>query len=97
MSQVPVNIVYPIDGANYPIGGGIQPGIQSLYFAASFSVTCKGGAHTVKWGFDGNGIGEAQFYDEFTAQFTYKLGAGAHVFFVSSDCGDAKVEFKISS
>jgi len=94
MGQHAVNIVYPIQGETFP---KIDPAckIQSAYFAASFSVTCSGGAHTVKWGFDGNGIGAAEFYDEFSAQFTWKLPAGTHIFFVESDCGGNKVEFNI--
>ena len=93
MGQHAVNIVYPIDGESFP---KIDPSckIQSAYFAASFSVTCSGD-HSVKWGFDGNGIGEASFYDEFSAQFTWKLPAGSHTFWVSSDCGDNKVSFEI--
>lgn len=94
MSQIPVNIVYPIDGASYPI---IDPAckIQSAYFTASFATTCAGGPHGVKWGFDNTGIGNAEFYDEFSAQFTWKLPAGAHTFWVASACGDNKVSFKI--
>jgi hypothetical protein len=95
MSQAPINIVYPIDGANYPI---TDPDcrVQSAYFTASFATTCPGGPHTVKWGFDGNGIGGAEFYDQFSAQFTWKLPAGGHVFHVDSSCGSNKVSFKIS-
>jgi hypothetical protein len=55
MSQVPVNIVYPIDGGTYPIVDANCTKVQSAYFTSSFSVTCAGGPHTAKWGFDGNG------------------------------------------
>jgi len=69
MSQSPVNIVYPIDGANYPI---IDPDcdVKSAYFNASFGCTCGGGPRSVKWGFDGTALGSAKFYDQFSAQFT---------------------------
>lgn len=90
-----VNIVYPIDGASYPI---TDPDcrVKSAYFTASFGVTCGGGSHNVDWGFDGKTLGKATFYDQLSAQFVYKLPAGKHVFEVhSSDCGDAEVRFAI--
>ena len=95
MSQSPVNIVYPIDGGNYPI---TDPDckVQSAYLTASFGTTCAGGPHDVKWGFDNTGLGSAQFYDQFSAQFTWKLPAGSHTFWVASSCGDAKVGFTVS-
>lgn len=93
MGQHTVNIVYPIEGETFP---KIDPAckIQSAYFAASFSVTCSGD-HNVKWGFDGGGVGEAAFYDEFSAQFTWKLPSGSHTFWVESDCGSNSVKFEI--
>jgi hypothetical protein len=95
MSQSPVNIVYPIDGATYPI---IDPAckVKSAYFTASFGATCGGGSHGVKWGCDAATLGSAKFYDQFSAQFTWKLAAGAHTFWVESDCGKAKVKFTIA-
>ena len=89
-----VNIVYPIDGATYPI---TDPDcrVKSAYFTASFSATCSGGPHKVNWTFDQNTLGEASFYDQFSGQFTFKLPLGKHVFYVSSDCGKAKVSFNI--
>ena len=95
MSQAPINIVYPIDGASYPI---TDPDckVLSAYFTASFATTCPGGPHDVKWGFDGNPTGSAQFYDQFSAQFVWKLPVGSHVFHVSSSCGDNKVSFEIT-
>jgi hypothetical protein len=94
MGQHAVNIVYPINGETYP---KTDPhcDLKSAYFAASFGVTCSGGPHLVKWGFDGNGIGSAEYYDEFSAQFTWKLPVGAHTFFVVTDCGENMIEFKI--
>jgi hypothetical protein len=94
MGQHAVNIVYPIDGESFP---KIDPAgkLKSAYFAASFSVTCGGGSHSVKWGFDGRTLGKASFYDEFSAQFTWKLPAGPHTFWVDSDCGKNQVKFQI--
>jgi hypothetical protein len=40
-------------------------------------------------------LGDAEFYDQFSAQFVHKLPGGKHVFFVTSDCGDDKVAFAI--
>lgn len=95
MSQSPVNIVYPIDGASYPI---IDPDckVKSAYFTASFGVTCAGGPRSVKWGVDATSLGSAKFYDQFSAQFTWKLPAGAHSFWVQSSCGKGSVKFKIA-
>jgi hypothetical protein len=94
MSQSPVNIVYPIDGASYPI---IDPDckVKSAYFTASFGATCAGGPRNVKWGVDTSSLGSAKFYDQFSAQFTWKLPAGTHTFWVESACGNAKVKFTI--
>jgi hypothetical protein len=94
MSQSPVNIVYPINGATYPISDP-QCKVKSAYFTASFSTTCPGGPFDVKWGFDATAIGGAKFYDQFSAQFTWKLPAGAHTFWVESHCGKADVKFQI--
>jgi hypothetical protein len=95
MANAPVNIVYPIDGHSYPITDPPAGKLKSAYVTASFSVTCKGGPHTVKWGFDGNGLGGAEFYDQLSVQFVHKLPGGRHSFFVSSDCGGDKVGFAI--
>ncbi|MEK6406107.1 MAG: hypothetical protein AABN34_04000 [Acidobacteriota bacterium] len=94
MSQSPVNIVYPINGATYPISDP-DCKVKSAYFTASFSTTCAGGPHAVKWGFGTVTLGDAKFYDQFSGQFTWKLPAGAHNFWVKSDCGQADVKFKI--
>ena len=95
MGQHPVNIVYPINGATYPIADP-DPAVKSAYFTASFGTTCSGGPRRVEWGFDGNPTGEATFYDEFSAQFTHKLPAGTHTFWVRTDeCGANEVKFSI--
>jgi len=90
-----VNIVYPIEGGTYPITDPPPGKLESAYFTASFSVTCKGGGHDVKWGFDNDAVGGATFYDQITVQFVHKLPAGKHVFWVKSDSGDDKVWFAI--
>ncbi len=94
--QVKVNIVYPINGATYPITDPSPGVLKSAYFTSSFSVTCGGGSHSVKWGFDGGpAVGNATFYDQTSVQFVHKLPGGAHVFWVKSDCGENRVKFKI--
>jgi hypothetical protein len=50
--QVPINIVYPINGATYPLTDPGPGPLRSAYFTSSFSVTCSGGPHKVEWGFD---------------------------------------------
>ncbi len=94
--QVKVNIVYPIDGASYPITDPPPGLLKSAYFTASFSVTCTGGAHTVQWGFDGSpALGGSAFYDQTSVQFVHKLPGGSHVVWVKSDCGENRVKFAI--
>ncbi len=93
--MTPVNIVYPIDGANYPIQDATCKPL-SAYFTASFSCTCAGGAHTVEWGFDSSTLAKAEFYDQFSSQFVWKLPAGGHNFWVKADCGSATVKFTIT-
>lgn len=95
MANAPVNIVYPINGESYPITDPVAGSLNSAYVTASFSLTCGGGPHSAKWGFDGNSLGGAEFYDQLSVQFVHKLPGGRHVFFVSSDCGDDKVKFAI--
>lgn len=96
-AQAPVNIVYPISGESYPITDPAPGALNSAYFTSSFSVTCGGGPHTVKWGFDGTSVGSGTFYDMFSAQFVHKLPGGWHTFTVSSDCGNSTVRFYIGS
>ena len=94
MSQSPVNIVYPISGAHYPITDPACK-VASAYVTASFGSTCPGGPNGIKWGFDGMTLCSGEFYDEFSAQFTWKLPAGPHIFWVAASCGEYKVEFTV--
>ncbi len=96
MANVPVNIVYPIHGATYPITDPGPGKLYSHYFTASFSLTCQGD-HEVEWGFDDQTVGQARFYDMFSTQQVWKLPGGKHVFWVRSDCGDDEVAFAIGS
>ncbi len=96
-AQAPVNIVYPIHGDVYPIMDPAPGALLSAYFTSSFSVTCQGGQHTVKWGFDATTVGSATFYDQYSAQFVHKLPGGNHIFWVSSDCGDSRVKFSVGN
>ncbi len=96
-----VDIVYPIDGATYPIMDPAPGTLSSHYFTASFRVTCDGGPHDVSWGFGGGvpfaTLGKASFYDQTSVQFVHKLPGGAHYFEVKSDCGTDAVKFKIGN
>jgi hypothetical protein len=93
--QVKVNIVYPINGAIYPITDPAPGPLKSAYFTASFSVTC-GGDHKVQWGFDAlPALGSSTFYDQTSVQFVHKLPGGGHVFWVKSSCGENSVKFRI--
>lgn len=95
--QVPVNIVYPINGETYPkVDPKPADPISSVYQPFSFSVTCSGGQHEVEWGIDGQTVGQAYYYDEFSAQFVMKIPGGRHVFWVRTNCGENKVEFIVA-
>lgn len=96
-AQAAVNIVYPIHGGTYPITDPAPGTLHSMYFTSSFSVTCEGGQHDVKWGFDSITVGTATFYDMFSAQFVHKLPGGNHQFWVKSDCGTSDVKFSIGN
>ena len=85
--NAPVNIVYPIDGVTYPGGA---------YITCSFSTTCQGGMQMVEWGIDSDTHGKAEFYDQFSGQFTMKLPNGNHVFWVRSSCGQDQVRFNLA-
>ena len=83
-----VNIVYPIDGATYPVTDPGPGGLSSALIAASFSVTCPGGTGRVDWKFDSSGpLGSVNFYDQTSVQFVYKLPGGIRTFEVRSTCG----------
>ena len=95
--QADVNIVYPIDGGVFPkVDPAPGDPVASAYITASFSATCVGGPHDVKWGFDNQELGEGTFYDQFSAQQVWKLVGGKHTFWVKSDCGDCQVRFEIA-
>jgi hypothetical protein len=94
--QVKVNIVYPINGATYPITDPGPAALKSAYFTSSFSVTCAGGAHKVQWGFDNlKPVGNSTFYDQTSIQFVHKLPGGSHEFWVKSDCAENRVKFRL--
>ena len=94
--QVKVNIVYPINGATYPITDQAPGALKSAYFTSSFSVTCGGGPHKVQWGFDGQKpIGTSGFYDQTSIQFVHKLPGGSHEFWVKADCAENRVKFRL--
>jgi hypothetical protein len=96
-AQAAVNIVYPIHGGTYPITDPAPGSLNSMYFTSSFSVTCDGGQHTVKWGFDSTTVGSATYYDMFSAQFVHKLPGGNHTFWVTTSCGSSSVKFNVGN
>ncbi|HKO46201.1 MAG TPA: hypothetical protein VJV79_00670 [Polyangiaceae bacterium] len=82
----PVSIAYPISGS-----------ANNNYFKVSFTVTCPGGMHTVKWAFDTtNSVGAATFYDNFNTQFLHKLPSGWHTIDVVSTCGQEHMKFYVN-
>jgi hypothetical protein len=83
--NAPVNIAYPVAGS-----------ANDNYFKVAFSVTCPGGQNTVKWGFDGAGIGFSTYYDNFNAQFLHKLPTGWHTVDVWTDCGQDSAPFYVN-
>ena len=96
MANAPVNIVYPIDGATYPIQNPGPGKLKSAYIIASFSLTRAGGPCTVTWGFDRTQLGRARFYDQYSTQQVWKLAGGKHRFWVRAVCGGTKVADAVS-
>ena len=96
-AQVPVNIVYPIDGSTVPLTDPAPGPLSSAYITVSFGVTC-GGDESVEWGFDAfPPIGQARFYDQISVQQVYKLTGGPHVFWVKA-CGTSdQVQFQVGT
>jgi hypothetical protein len=94
LAQTAVNIVYPIDGEQYPIGPD-NPNQSAIYQAFSFSATCSGGGHHVEWYLDGNMMGQIDFYDEVSVQQVDKIDIGKRAFDVKADCGDSSVSFAV--
>ena len=92
--NAPVNIVYPIQGESFPKIDP-RPNLNSAYVTFSFSVTKGGGAYDVKWGVDNQTLGEATYYDMFSAQFVWKLPGGKHEFWVKGDSGSDSVTFTV--
>lgn len=92
--NAPVNIVYPIAGQEFPRIDP-RPDLKSAYVNFSFSVTKGGGSYDVTWGVDNQTLGNATYYDQFSAQFTWKLPAGKHEFWVKGDSGSDSVVFAI--
>jgi len=82
----PVSIAYPISGS-----------ANNNYFKVSFTVTCPGGANSVKWAFDTTAsVGGATFYDNFNTQFLHKLPSGWHTLDVVATCGQEHMKFFVN-
>ena len=92
--NAPVNIVYPINGEAFPKIDP-RPNLNSAYVTFSFSVTKSGGAYNVKWGVNNQTLGEATYYDMYSAQFVWKLPGGKHKFWVQGDSGSDSVTFTV--
>ncbi len=98
MANAPVNIVYPIDGSTYPVTNPGSGTLKSAYLAYSFGCTRGGGPTTVTWGFDRTTVGEARFYDQFSAQGVWKVAGGTRRFWVKTNKGDSDaVKFSVGS
>lgn len=91
-----INIVYPINGATYPVTNPATGALASHYFTSSFSVT-HSGDDDVEWGFDDFTLGKTRFYDMFSLQFVYKLPGGKHKLWVKSGEVTKEVKFKIGA
>ena len=93
--NAPVNIVYPINGGSYPISNPAGNNLDSAYLTFSFSVTRGGGPSSVTWGVDNQTLGNADYYDMFSAQFVWKVAGGKHEFWVKGDSGSDSVTFMV--
>ena len=93
--NAPVNIVYPINGGTYPISNPAPVNPNSAYLTFSFSVTKGGGSYRVEWGIDNQTLGNANYYDMYSAQFVFKVAGGKHEFWVRGDSGSDSVTFTV--
>ena len=87
MANASLNIVYPVDGATYPITDPAPGPLKSAYLTFSFCLTLPGGPAGVSWGVGGETLGEAKFYDQYSTQQVWKLPGGKHEFWVKTDNG----------
>ncbi len=87
MANAPVNIVYPVESATYPISDPTPNKPKSAYVTFSFSLTLGGELATVTWGVDRTKLGEAKFYDQYSTQQVWKLRGGIHRFWVRAKRG----------
>lgn len=92
--NAPVNIVSPIQGDSFPKVDP-RPNHNSAYVTFSFSVTKTGGSYDVQWGVDNQTLGNASYYDMFSAQVSWKLSGGKHEFWVKGDSGSDSVVFTV--
>lgn len=83
--NAPVNIVYPIQGSSY-----------NNYVNFSFSSTCPGGQYQVYWMIDNAVVGQSQYYDQFSGQFSHKLTTGWHTFTVRACNTFSQVNFYVN-
>lgn len=94
-----VKIVYPFAGATLPNTDPVAGSLSSHYTPFSFSVVCPGGPYEVSWEIDNVVLGQATFYDQYTAQFIQKLEGGGHHFKVETDrrCGLDEIKFIVGN
>lgn len=101
MAGAPVNIVYPIKGATYPIADPAPGPLGSAYVTFSFCLTLPGGPADVSWGVDRENLGQAKFYDQYSTQQVWKLLGGKHWFWVRAKSGgityDNQVTFMVGA
>ena len=88
MANAPVNIVYPIESATYPISDPNPKKPKSAYVTFSFGLTLEGDLATVTWGVNRTKLGEANFYDHYSTQQVWKLRGGINRFWVRAKCGE---------
>lgn len=87
MANAPVNIVYPIESATYPISDPNLKKPKSAHVTFSFGLTLEGDLATVTWGVNRTKLGEAKFYDQYSTQQVWKLRGGINRFWVRAKCG----------
>lgn len=90
-----VKIIYPFAGANLPQTDPPPGSLSSYHATISFMAVCPEGQHSLRWLINNQQLGELEFYDQVTVQFTYKLEGGGHHLKVESDerCGYDEIKF----
>ena len=90
-----VQIISPMDGAEYPRTGSTGAGFAIVAF--SIATRCFDDSYSFSWGVDNDILGETSAVaDQGTVQFTTKVAVGQHIAWAKTTCGaNAQADFYV--